>query len=616
MMWIFWGSVAIAIGLYLFFRRGLSAAPDNAPSGKPNLVQTLLAGLGRSAIGLGFIALGVLMLANTSFVYVAADQVGHLKRVYAFQELPPGHVVALPGQKGPQATVLGPGFHVIPFVRVLYQIEEMALVDVPEGFYGQVTAVDGAPMPAGMFMAPAIPDDRLAEMLDAESFLRKGGYRGPQETVLKPGSYRLNRYLFDVKVDKETPATLIPAGHVGVVKSNVATPGVVCREERVTAAPVVGGPATPTVAQAPNSESLSVPLVPRGCVGIWKEPLLPGAFYMNKRAYEVTLVDTRVQTWEFKGGYLKRSVDLSVDQQGNIRQNERSSNEPVPQNAADRAVFVKIEGWDIPIELRVLVQVDPQDAPIVVGSVGGLREIEDRILVPAIRSVVRTVSGSAIRVPVRNADGSLAQPARFEVRSTRVLDLIENREAIEQTIASIIRIEGRKAGVDIREIRLGEPAIPPEILIPRLRQQLADQLSQSYVRETAAQTKRIETEQARATANEQPRLVESQIAVQVAGQREQEREALGRAERKFLEELAKGQMAQAGVLGQDRVAMLQALEKVLLTLERKPEIVGLISRLVPQTVVSSDGSGLAGAAAILGGALAGAQHGGAAAAKP
>ncbi|MBT9292820.1 SPFH domain-containing protein [Prosthecodimorpha staleyi] len=616
MMWIFSGSVAIAIGLYLFFRHGSASDTGRAAAGPQNPVLALMAGLGRGVIGLGFIALGLLMLANTSFVYVAADQVGHLKRVYAFQELPPGHVVALPGQKGPQATVLGPGFHVIPFVRVLYQIEELPLVDVPEGYYGQVTAVDGAPMPAGMFMAPTIPDDRLAEMLDAESFLRKGGYRGPQETVLKPGSYRLNRYLFDVKVDKDTPATLIPAGHVGVVKSNVATPGVVCREERVTAAPVVGGQATPAVVQVPSSESLSVPLVPRGCVGIWKEPLLPGAFYMNKRAYEVTLVDTRVQTWEFKGGYLKRAVDLSVDQQGNIRQNERSSNEPVPQSAADRAVFVKIEGWDIPIELRVLVQVDPQDAPIVVGSVGGLREIEDRILVPAIRSVVRTVSGSAIRVPVRNADGSLAQPARFEVRSTRVLDLIENREAIEQTIASIIRVEGRKAGVDIREIRLGEPSIPPEILIPRLRQQLADQLSQSYVRETAAQTKRIETEQARATANEQPRLVESQIAVQVAGQREQEREALGRAERKFLEELAKGQMAQAGVLGQDRVAMLQALEKVLLTLERKPEIVGLISRLVPQTVVTSDGSGLSGAAAILGGALSGAQRGGAPAAKP
>ena len=71
----------------------------------------------------------------------------------------------------------------------------------------------------------------------------------------------------------------------------------------------------------------------------------------------------------------------------------------------------------------------------------------------------------------------------------------------------------------------GEPAIPPEILIARLRQQLADQLGQAYRRETEAQKQRIETEQARATANEQPRLVEAQIAVQVANQREAERAA-------------------------------------------------------------------------------------------
>jgi hypothetical protein len=52
------------------------------------------------------------------------------------------------------------------------------------------------------------------------------------------------------------------------------------------------------------------------------------------------------------------------------------------------------------------------------------------------------------------------------------------------------------------------------------------------------------------------------------------------------------------------VALLQALEKTLATLERKPELVGLISRLVPNTVVTSGGgSGLEGAAAILGNAM-------------
>ncbi len=163
--------------------------------------------------------------------------------------------------------------------------------------------------------------------------------------------------------------------------------------------------------------------------------------------------------------------------------------------------------------------------------------------------------------------------------------------------------EGLKAGVDIQQIRLGEPAIPPELLISRQREQLAQQLAIAYQRETESQAKRIETEQARATANEQPRLVESQIAVQVAQQREAERAALGRAERQYLEELARGQLAQANVLGQDRVALLQALEKTLSTLERKPELVGLISKLVPNTVVSGSGNGFEGAAAILGNAM-------------
>ena len=437
-----------------------------------------------------------------------------------------------------------------------------------------------------MFIAPVIPDDKLNTMFDAQTFLEQGGIRGPQETVLKPGSYRLNRYLFDVRSDDETSATIIPTGQVGVVKSNVQQPGLNCKEEMVR------------VSEAQHdADALSVPLVPKGCIGLWKDPLLPGAFYLNKHAYDVTLVDTRVQTWEYKGGYRRRIIDLSIDQQGNLQQTERTVEVPVPQLAVDSAVFVKVEGWDIPQELRVVAQVQPENAPIVAGSVGGISEIEHRILTPLIRSIVRNVAGSTIRIPRKDGD----KITGYDYRPTKVLDLIENREAIEDTIEDQIKQEARKAGVEIKEIRLGEPAIPPEILIARLRQQLADQLAEAYKRETEAQKTRIETEQARATANEQPRLVEAQIAVQVANQREAERAALGRAERQFLEEIAKGQLAQANVLGQDRVAMLQALEKVLASLERQPSLVELMGKLVPNTIVT--GSGLEGAAAILGDAL-------------
>lgn len=576
------GIFAVVAGIFMIVRRP-------GPSTPTTRIGRLLYGPLGGIVALG---IGLFMLASTSFIFVDANQVGHLKRIYAFKELPPGRIIALNGEKGPQAEILGPGFHFIPLVRVLYDFEEFDVVTIPEGYYGQLTTLDGQAMPSGMFMAPAISDEDMGDMLKADVFLTKGGLRGPQETVLKPGQYRLNRYLFDVRLDQGTNATVIPAGHVGVVKSNVSQPGINCVEEEVSASQV-------------SREALSVPLVPRGCVGIWKDPLFPGAYYLNRQAYEVTLVDTRVQTWEYKGGYTKRIIDLSVDQEGDIKQTERSVNEPVPNDAADKAVFVKVEGWDIPLELRALVQVDPTNAPVVVGSVGGLEEIENRILTPAIRSIVRNVAGASIRVQDKDANGAVSSPVTYTVRPTRVLDLIENRDALEQTIEAQIKVEGNKAGVDIREIRLGEPAIPPELLVSRLRVQLADQLSIAYERETDAQQKRIETEQARSTADEQPRLVEAQIAVQVANQREQERAALGRAERQYLEELARGQRAQVDVLGQDRVALLQALEKLLASLERKPELVGLAGKLVPNTIVGGDGAGLAGAAALLGASIGG-----------
>ena len=577
------GLILILIGIRALLRRSQPA--QAGPWGRASVYASLFSG---PVAGVVMIVVGLGFFASTSFVLIGSDKVGQLKRIYLADDLPPGRIIALSGQKGPQAEVLGPGFHFRPLLNVLYDVEEVDIVKIAEGYYGQITTLDGKPMPEGMFIAPVIADDKLATMLEAQAFIEQGGFRGPQETVLKPGAYRLNRYLFDVRFDRETAATIIQTGQVAVVKSNVQQPGLNCKEEMVR------------VSQAQHdADALSVPLVPRGCIGLWKEPLLPGAYYLNRHAYDVTLIDTRVQTWEYKGGYTRRIIDLSIDQQGNLKQVERTVELPIPDTAVDRAVLVKVEGWDVPQDLRVVAQVSPENAPIVAGSVGGIQEIEHRILTPLIRSIVRNVAGSSIRVP-KKEDGKIVG---YEVRETRVLDLIENREAIEETIEALIKTEARKSGVEIKEIRLGDSAIPPEILIARLRQQLADQLGEAYKRETEAQKQRIETEQARATANEQPRLVEAQIAVQVANQREAERAALGRAERQYLEEIARGQRAQAEVLGQDRVAMLQALEKVLASLERQPSLVNLVGKLVPNTVVN--GTGFEGAAAILGNALGG-----------
>lgn len=80
--------------------------------------------LSKKAIGaLVLTALGLVGIGSRSFVIVGADEVGHLKRVYLASDMPPGQVIALPGEKGPRAEVLPPGFHFMPFVRVLNELE-------------------------------------------------------------------------------------------------------------------------------------------------------------------------------------------------------------------------------------------------------------------------------------------------------------------------------------------------------------------------------------------------------------------------------------------------------------------------------------------------------------
>src|SRR5262249_52694887 len=75
-----------------------------------------------------------------------------------------------------------------------------------------------------------------------------------------------------------------------------------------------------------------------GLTGVCGKAVQPGRYSVNEWAYKVTMMSTRVQTWEFKGGYKKRYIDLSLDQAGNLTQSPRSEDIKKPDNAADPTV--------------------------------------------------------------------------------------------------------------------------------------------------------------------------------------------------------------------------------------------------------------------------------------
>ena len=130
MLYVVIGAVLILVGLQAFMRRG-KPPQQSGPAGRGALIASLLGG---TVAGIIMVVAGLGFLASTSFVLVNADKVGHLKRIYLAADLPPGRIIALPGQKGPQAEILGPGFHFRPLLNVLYDVEQKNVVQVPEGY--------------------------------------------------------------------------------------------------------------------------------------------------------------------------------------------------------------------------------------------------------------------------------------------------------------------------------------------------------------------------------------------------------------------------------------------------------------------------------------------------
>jgi len=551
------------LGLFLLLALGAVVAfvvPSFVPGRYRNwLVDNVVRGAG--------VVLMLFGVVSTSFVQVPDGHVGQLFRVYGGGSLTQGRIVAVRGENGPQAETLSPGFHFRLLVNVLYTVDTTNReVTIPQGKVGVLTAKDGATLRPGQAFADPFPTKLGYDMLDAETFLLKGGQRGPQMTVLTPGKWRLNRYLWDV-ADKD--AKEIPAGLVGVVKSNVHA------DVDFGALKATKPDKCDVLVPKDRSEGrLEAPLVPVGCVGIWKDSLQPGKYYFNSDAFSITEIDTRAQVWTYAGGYKRASISLTVDAKGEIVQHRVEADVPVDKDNADSAVFVKMEGWDIPLELRVVAQVSPDEASCVVAGVGTLKQVEDRVLTPSIRAITRDVAGGTYEVteakvdetgkPVIDKDG---KPIIQKVnRPTKALDLINQRPLIEGEIERRIRPEAQKSCVTIREVRLGEPAIPPELLVAVRREQLATQLAKAYIQEQAAQTQRVSSEKAKSTANQQDELVKAEIAVQRSVQLALAARNEGEGEKNKLTLISEGQKAQLEVLGKDDTVNLRKFELLLKTI--------------------------------------------------
>lgn len=160
------------------------------------------------------ILIGIILLIvvlYNSFVNVGGDELATLERRWIGAEMKDGRTVALSGEVGVQAKILGPGLHfMIPFI---FKAAKYKYLVIENNQVGIVYAITGAPIPNGQFMATSVESDMYQ---DGEKFLTNGGQKGPQVGIIPPGEHRINPHLFNVKI---APAIFVDENEVAVCEA-------------------------------------------------------------------------------------------------------------------------------------------------------------------------------------------------------------------------------------------------------------------------------------------------------------------------------------------------------------------------------------------------------------
>jgi hypothetical protein len=254
------------------------------------------------------------------------------------KEMPPGKIIAGPGEKGVLLEPLGTGRHFINPIFYERQLKDQVVVGA--GQLGVVINKFGRELPPGEFLAGK--DER-----------------GIQREVLLPGTYKLNPYAYEVKI---VPMLEIAPGHAGVMAAR-------------------------------SGKTAKGQLADEGERGVQKRVLEPGLYALNPEAYSVESIEVGFNqiTMAHAGKLPETQTTGQGVEKGKAHQAQKADTGLRPVLGAVK--FPSSDGFEITIDVTLLWQLLPQDAPDVFARYGNLQKIEENILIPQINSTAR-IKGS------------------------------------------------------------------------------------------------------------------------------------------------------------------------------------------------------------------------------
>ncbi len=433
--------------------------------------------------------------------------------------LPDGHIIALQGEAGTQADTLPPGLH-LWFWPWQYGIKMIPFTTVPEGKVGVVEARDGKSIKAGRTFADRVDCDAYQ---NARAFLEGEGQRGPQLEIIRPGTYRINTDMFDVRI---ADATVVDNDQVGLVTTNDGAPlisgeiagpevaghhmfqdgqafinagGSKGRQAQVLLAGIYY--LNPDFVKVEQSDMTSVPIgyvgvvvsyvgttspkteraegevnhaniVRKGERGVWDEPLDPGKYAINPYIQKVELVPTT-----------------------NIVLNWASAKSEAHNLDANLSTITvrSGDGFRFNLDVSQIIHISPDDASRVIARFGNMQNLVTQVLEPLI--------GNYFRNSAQSADIIKFLKERAE----------QQKQAKETIIEAL-----RGYAVQAVDTLIGD-IVPPEELMKTLTdRKVAEQQTVTYATKQAAEEARTQLEEATAMANTRSKVVDAARAVEVA----------------------------------------------------------------------------------------------------
>jgi uncharacterized membrane protein YqiK len=479
----------------------------------------------------------IALVARLGLRVIGPNESGLLIKRYG-PELPAGHVIALNGEAGYQARMLGPGWH-FPIWRWRYRVVRVPVLVVNPGDIALVVAADGRPIPAGRVLAREVACDSFQ---DAAAFLRNGGERGRQLAFMTTGTYRINPALFEVVTAASAAKHGMMAAQLRVYHVAPDRQGIVTTlDGRAISAGDLAGPRVPDhdsfqrgqafidaggcrglqeevllagswnlnpwfveVEQVPlteipigyvgvvvsyvGDEHVDVTgdafthgdLVERGHKGVWVEPLLPGKHPINTRVMKVELVPTTniVLNWA------QRTEAHHYD--------ERLS-----------SILVRSkDGFGFSLDVSQIIHVGMKNAPRVISRVGSMQNLVDHVLQPTVGNYFRN-----------------------SAQEVTVLEFLSNRAERQREAFENIRHAVEAYDVECIDTLIGDIVPPAELMKTQTDRKIAEEMERTYQAQRQAQVQRQELERETAVANMQAEVVRSEQMVRIS-----ERNALAVAE--------------------------------------------------------------------------------------